>query len=47
MPPRPGLPNTSRGQGSGWSTPGRQQGVGPTEAWVGCRGLLVRTVTET
>lgn len=22
MPPRPGLPNTSVGQGSGWSTPG-------------------------
>lgn len=43
MPPRPGLPNTSRDEGSGWSTPRRQ----PTEAWVGCQGLLVRTVTET
>lgn len=38
MPPRPGLPNTSRGQASGWSTPGGSKVWGPQRPGWGARG---------
>ena len=38
MPPRPGLPNTSRGQASGWSAPGGSKVRGPQRPGWGAGG---------
>lgn len=41
------IPVGFRGQGPGQGTVWKQGGLGPTQTWAWCKGVLVRTVAQT